>query len=83
MGRFLGSNHGLGGRIELMSEKKKPLRKGRKPAEGDKRQFLLTMDPEIIKAIKLAAIEDDSSASEAMEEAAKQWLERRKGSRKA
>ena len=60
-----------------MSEKKKPLRKGRKPAEGDKRQFLLTMDPEVIKSIKLAAIEDDSSASEAMEEAAKQWLERR------
>ena len=61
-----------------MTEKKTPLRKGRKPAEGDKRQFLLTMDPEIIKNIKLAAIEDDTSASEAMEEAAKQWLERRK-----
>ena len=44
-----------------MSEKKKPLRKGRKPAEGDKRQFLLTMDPEVIKNIKLAAIEDDTS----------------------
>lgn len=65
-------------RIRLMTEKKTPLRKGRKPAEGDKRQFLLTMDPEVIKNIKLAAIEDDTSASEAMEEAAKQWLERRK-----
>ncbi len=64
-----------------MTGKKKPLRKGRKPAEGDKRQFLLTMDPEVIKNIKLAAIEDDTSASETMEEAAKQWLERRKGSR--
>lgn len=60
-----------------MSEEKKPVRKGRKPAEGDKRQILLTMDPEVIKRIKLAAIEDDSSASVAMEEAAREWLERR------
>lgn len=64
-----------------MTEKKKPLRKGRKPADGDKRQFLLTLDAEVIKNIKLAAIEDETSASEAMEEAAKQWLERRKGHR--
>jgi Ribbon-helix-helix protein, copG family len=65
-----------------MAEQKKPLRRGRKPAEGDKRKFLATMDPEIIKALKLAAIEDDTSASEALEEAAAQWLERRKGSRR-
>jgi hypothetical protein len=64
-----------------MSEKKKLLRKGRKPAEGEKRQILLTMDPEIIKKIKLAAIEDDSSASVKMEEAAREWLERRKEGR--
>ena len=60
-----------------MLEEKKPVRKGRKPAEGDKRQILLTMDPQVIKAIKPAAVEDDSSASVAVEEAAKQWLERR------
>jgi hypothetical protein len=47
---------------------------GRKP-RGDKRQFL---GPEVIKAIKTAAIEDDTTASELMEEAANQWLERRK-----
>jgi hypothetical protein len=48
-------------RIELMLEKTRPLREGRKPAEGHKRQFLLTMDhPEVIKAIKLAAIENGS-----------------------
>ncbi|MEH2582583.1 hypothetical protein V1281_004478 [Nitrobacteraceae bacterium AZCC 2161] len=35
------------------------------------------MDPEVIKNIKLAAIEDDTSASEAMEEAARLWLKRR------
>jgi hypothetical protein len=60
-----------------MAEQKKPLRRGRKPADGDKRKFLATMDPEIIKALKLAAIEDDTSASEALEAAAAQWLERR------
>jgi hypothetical protein len=58
-----------------MAEQKKP--RGRKPADGDKRKFLATMDPEIIKALKLAAIEDDTSASEALEAAAAQWLERR------
>ena len=49
---------------------------GPKAGRRDKRQFLLTMDPEVINNIELAAIED-TSASEAMEEAAKQWLKRR------
>jgi hypothetical protein len=59
-----------------MKELKRPLRKGRKPAEGDKRQFLTTMDPEVIKAVKKAAIEEDKSASEILEKAAREWLER-------
>jgi hypothetical protein len=58
-----------------MSEKKKP---GRKPPEGEKKQFLTTMDPGVIKSMKLAALEDDITASEALEIAAKEWLERRK-----
>jgi hypothetical protein len=58
-----------------MTEPKKTRLKGRKPPEGDKRQFLVTMGPETIKT---AAIEDDTTASELMEEAANQWLERRK-----
>jgi hypothetical protein len=49
---------------------------GRKP-RGDKRQFLVSMGPEVIKAIKTAAIADDKTASELMEEAAIRWLERR------
>jgi hypothetical protein len=63
-----------------MAEEKKSLRKGRKPAPvGDKkRQFLATMDPDLIKSIKLAAIEDETSASEILEEAARLWLARRK-----
>jgi hypothetical protein len=35
------------------------------------------MDPELIKNRKLAAIEDETSVSEALEEAAREWLERR------
>jgi hypothetical protein len=57
-------------------------RKGRKPAEGEKRQFLATMDPEVIKPVKLAAFEDETSASEILEEAATEWLERRKSKAK-
>jgi hypothetical protein len=60
-----------------MTEPKKTRLKGRKPPDGAKRQFLTTMDPEVIKAIKTAAIEDDTTASELMEEAAVQWLARR------
>jgi hypothetical protein len=36
------------------------------------------MDPDVIKAVKKAAIEDETSASEILEEAARAWLERRK-----
>lgn len=58
---------------------KKPAKskKGRKPPEGHKRQFLTTMDPEVIKGVKLAAIEDDTTASVVLETAAREWLERR------
>ena len=61
-----------------MTEKKKPLLKGRKPPEGDRRQFLLSIEADVIRAVKLAALEDDRTASAIMEEAAKQWLDRRK-----
>jgi hypothetical protein len=61
-----------------MTEPTKTGLKGRKPPEGDKRQFLVTMGPVTIKAVKTAAIEDDTTASEVMEEAANLWLERRK-----
>jgi hypothetical protein len=50
-----------------MTEPEKTRLKGRKPPEGEKRQFLVTMGPETIKAIKAiktAAIEDDTTASE-------------------
>jgi hypothetical protein len=60
--------------------RKKP---GRKPAEGvDKRKFLATMEAEVIKALKLAAIQKNTSASEILEEAAEEWLERFKSKAK-
>ena len=42
-----------------------------------KRYFLATMDAALIKDMKQAAIADDKSASECLEIAARQWLERR------
>jgi hypothetical protein len=61
-----------------MAEQKTSLRKGRKPAPGaGKRYFLATMGAELIKNLKLVAIEDETSASEVLEKAAQEWLERR------
>jgi hypothetical protein len=64
-----------------MVEKKKAPKRGRRSPLGDRRQFLTMMSPDVIKAIKQAAIADDRAAWDIMEEAAKQWLERRKGMR--
>jgi hypothetical protein len=63
-----------------MVEKKAPKR-GRRSPVGDRRQFLTMMSPSVIKAIKQAGLDDDLPAWQIMEEAAKQWLERRKGKR--
>lgn len=67
-----------------MAEQKKQTRKGRRPLESSekKRQFLATMDADVIKAMKLAAIENETSASEILEEAVRQWLDRRAKNRK-
>ena len=52
-------------------------KKGAKtPSRRDKRQFLTTMDPDVIRAIKQAALGLDRTASDVMEEAAKEWPER-------
>lgn len=56
-------------------------RKGRQAPSGDRRQFLATMDVDVIKAMKTAALEDDTTASELLETAARDLLERRKAER--
>jgi hypothetical protein len=61
-----------------MADDKPSPRRGRKPPQGEKRQFLTTMDPHVIRAIKQVALDLDRTASDLMEEAAKQWLERHK-----
>ncbi len=61
-----------------MADDKPSPRRGRKPPTGDKRQFLITMDPDVIRTIKQAALDLDRTASHIMEEAAKLWLERYK-----
>jgi hypothetical protein len=72
-----------------MAEKKKS-----KPKEGNdtaalkkapppgKRYFLATMDEKLIKEMKQAGIADDKSASECLEIAAQQWLDRRTAAKK-
>lgn len=65
-----------------MADAKPSPRKGRKPSSGDKKQFLTSMDPEVIRRIKQAAIGQDRTASEVMEEAAKEWLERHHAGKK-
>jgi hypothetical protein len=68
------------GSTEIRMVEKKAPKRGRRPV-GDRRQFLTMMSPSVIKAIKQAGLEDDRPAWDVMEEAAKQWLERRKGKR--
>lgn len=60
--------------------KKKTWKRGRvasKPV-AERRQFLTMMTPAVIRDIKDAAMEDGRPAWEVMEEAAQQWLDRRK-----
>jgi hypothetical protein len=64
-----------------MVEKKKALKRGQKSPLCDRRQFLTMMSPDVIKAIKQAALEEDRAAWDVMEQAAKQWLEGRKDKR--
>jgi hypothetical protein len=61
---------------------KKSAKAPSKQPVGDRRQFLTTMSADVIKAVKLAALEDGINAWEIMEEAAKDWLARRKKSKR-
>ena len=65
-------------KAEAMADDKPSPRRGRKPPEGEKRQFLTTMDPDVIRAIKQVALDLDRTASDIMEETAKQWMARHK-----
>jgi len=62
-----------------MSDETGITRRGRKPEPDDgRRQFLTKMKVDVIKGIKQAALEDDTHAWQIMEQAAEEWLKRRK-----
>jgi len=60
--------------------KKKPV-KARARAPVGKRQVLIIMDQEVIKSVKVAAVEDDIKMSHAVEMAVRDWLSKRKRTR--
>lgn len=57
--------------------KQKPV-KARARAPAGKKQVLIIMDEEVIKSVKVAAVEDDIKMSHAVEEAVRDWLHKRK-----
>ncbi len=61
-----------------MADAGKSAKGSKAPAGQQRRNFFATMSAELIKSIKRAALEDDTTASEILEEAARDWLERRK-----
>jgi hypothetical protein len=67
---------------KLMAEKKPASKRGRKPPDGEKKQFLTSMDPDVIRRIKAAAALRDQTASFVLEEAAKDWLDRHQDGKK-
>jgi len=60
--------------------KKRPV-KARARAPVGKRQVLIIMDQDVIKSVKVAAVEDDIKMSHAVEEAVRDWLNKRKRAR--
>jgi hypothetical protein len=65
-----------------MAEKKTAGKPGRKAPDGEKRQFLTSMDPAVIRRVKAAAALRDKTASLILEEAAKEWLDRHQDGKK-
>lgn len=58
--------------------RKKPAEPKNTPARSDGRKSLLVyLNPDLIKDLKRAALDDDRTAYEIVEEAAKDWLSRR------
>jgi hypothetical protein len=65
----------------MSSQPKKRLVKARARAPMGKRQVLIIMDQDVIKSVKVAAVEDDIKMSHAVEEAVRDWLTKRKRER--
>ena len=65
----------------MSSQPKKRLVKARARAPVGKRQVLIIMDQDVIKSVKVAAVEDDIKMSHAVEKAVRDWLSKRKRAR--
>lgn len=65
----------------MPSQPKKQTVKARARASAGKRQVLIIMDEDVIKSVKVAAVEDDIKMSHAVEEAVRDWLNKRKQTR--
>jgi len=63
------------------ADKKPASRSGPRTTAG-KKQMLVIMDQDVIKAVKFAALEDEIPMSHAVEEAVREWLKRRTPRRK-
>lgn len=61
---------------------RKPAIRGRKPPEGEKKQFLTSMDPDVIRRLKAAAPLRDKTASMLLEEISREWLDRHQDGKK-
>jgi hypothetical protein len=57
-----------------MPSQKNKGNKSRSRAPAGKRQVLIIMDQDVIKSVKVAAVEDDIKMSHAVEEAVRDWL---------
>lgn len=62
----------------MPTKDKKGAAEGRPRAPAGKKQMLVIMDQDLIKQVKMAALEDDLKMSHAVEEAVEEWLARRK-----
>ena len=65
----------------MPTKPKKRRAKTRARAPEGKRQVLIIMDQDVIKSVKVAAVEDDIKMSHAVEEAVRDWLSKRKRER--
>jgi hypothetical protein len=63
----------------MSAEDRKVPAKGRPRAPKGKKQMLVILDQDVIKSVKMAALEDEVPMSHAVEEAIKEWLGKRKG----
>ena len=66
-----------------MADKKTGRRPGRPASDGEKRQFLASLDPDVLRRMKSAAALREQTTSSALEEAATEWLDRHQDGKKA